>query len=117
MRVIYAQPGRLLRMSGALGPLQRDAATGTLTVTLEPTAAGTRLIWEYVVGGYMRFTPSEIGTGVASVLAGQLGRLAAQIGPAVPGAQDRMPDGTPKSEVIMARDSSVLAQPQDREIF
>jgi hypothetical protein len=36
MRVIFADPGKVLRMQGALGPLQSEAVLGTLTI-----AAGT----------------------------------------------------------------------------
>lgn len=117
LHVVHVRPGKLLRMSGALGPLQGEAVAATLTITLESTNVGTRITWEYVVGGYMRFRPTEIGPGVAGVLAGQLGRLAVAIGPAVPGVQDRMPDGTPKFEVIMPPDSSTLADPKDGEVF
>ena len=33
-RVIYAAPSTMLRMRGSLGPLQGEALTGTLTITL-----------------------------------------------------------------------------------
>ncbi|MES2553659.1 MAG: hypothetical protein V4588_08310, partial [Pseudomonadota bacterium] len=35
MRVIFAQPGKVLRMQGALGPLQSEAVIGTLTIAME----------------------------------------------------------------------------------
>ena len=54
MRVIYAEPLRAMRLTGALGPLQSEALTGTLTMTLKPVPSGTRILWEYVVGGFMR---------------------------------------------------------------
>ena len=38
MRVIYVAPGSTLRMSGGLGPLQSEAVTGVLTMTLGPKA-------------------------------------------------------------------------------
>jgi hypothetical protein len=80
MRVVYAEPGKALRMVGSLGPLQSEALTGTLTITLKPAAAGTRLAFEYVVGGYMRYKTDEIAPAVDNVLAEQLGRLAASLG-------------------------------------
>ena len=41
MRVIFAQPGKVLRMQGALGPLQSEAVIGTLTVAIAPTKEST----------------------------------------------------------------------------
>lgn len=81
MHILYAEPGKLLRMSGALGPLQGEAAHGTLTVTLRPDRAGTRLQWEYVVGGYIRMPAEQIAPVVDGVLAEQFSRLAAVLVP------------------------------------
>lgn len=73
MRVIFAQPGRVLRMQGALGPLQSEAVIGTLTVAMEPTKqdGATRVSFSYVVGGYMRYKVSEIAPAVDKVLGEQ----------------------------------------------
>lgn len=87
MRVVYAERGRVLRLSGGLGPLQAEAANGTLTMFLKPVEGGTRIMWEYVVGGYMRTKPSVIAPAVDAVLAQQLGRLVARTGPLAPAAQ------------------------------
>jgi len=80
MRVINIEQNRVLRMSGALGPLQSEAANGTLTIVLKPGDAGTRILWEYVVGGYMRQKPAEIGPLVDKVLGEQVSRLAVALG-------------------------------------
>ena len=86
MRVVYADPGKALRMVGSLGPLQSEALTGTMTITLKPGgtgkqgSAGTRLGMEYVVGGYMRYKTDEIAPAVDKVLAEQLAGLAASLG-------------------------------------
>ncbi len=83
MRVVYLESPRVLRMSGALGPLQADAVKGTLTVQLkaqERPDAGTRILVEYVVGGYMRRAPSEIAPGVDQMLGGQFENLASTLG-------------------------------------
>ena len=80
MRVIYADPGKALRMEGSLGPLQSEALTGTLTVTLNRGGAGTRIVMEYVVGGYMRYKTDEIAPAVDKVLAEQIAGLAASLG-------------------------------------
>jgi uncharacterized protein YndB with AHSA1/START domain len=53
MTVVYARPGLALRLVGALGPLQADGVAGSMTWTLAPDPAGTRLRLEYVVGGYL----------------------------------------------------------------
>jgi len=73
MRVIFAQPGKVLRMQGALGPLQSEAVIGTLTVAMEPDkdSVGTRVSFSYVVGGYMRYKVSEIAPAVDKVLGEQ----------------------------------------------
>jgi len=84
MHVIYAAPSRVLRMSGGLGPLQSEALNGTLTITLKPVAGGTRILFEYVVGGYMRMKPAEIAPLVDKVVAEQLSRLADKLGTADP---------------------------------
>lgn len=84
MRVIFSDPGKVMRLSGALGPLQSEALTGTLTITFKPTEKGTRILWEYVVGGYMRYKPDEIAPAVDAMLGEQIARLAASLGAAPP---------------------------------
>ena len=83
MHVVFADPHRgVLRMVGGLGPLQGEALHGTLTITLRPTAGGTRIEWVYVVGGYMQMDPEQIAPIVDKVLGEQLSRLAAMLAPA-----------------------------------
>jgi hypothetical protein len=83
MRVVYIDPhGRTLRLRGALGPLQGEALTGTLTMTVEPAGSGAKITFDYVVGGYARFSLKEFATPVDGVVAEQLNRLAALLGPA-----------------------------------
>lgn len=77
MHVIYADPQRgVLRMAGGLGPLQGEAAHGTLTITLKQIETGTRIEWTYVVGGYIRMNQAELVPAVDQVLGQQLTRLA-----------------------------------------
>lgn len=82
MRVIFAQPGKVLRMSGGLGPLQAEAVTGTLTIAMEPLkgGGGTRLSFSYVVGGYMRFKTADIAPAVDAVLREQFERMIKPLG-------------------------------------
>lgn len=80
MRVVYADPERgVLRMVGALGPLQSEAVLGTLTMTITSSSAGHRITWEYTMGGYMRMQPAQIAPLVDTVLAEQLNRLAGSV--------------------------------------
>jgi uncharacterized protein YndB with AHSA1/START domain len=75
MRVIYADPGRLLRMRGALGPLQGEGLAATLTITLEPAGNGTKLVWSYKVGGYMDLRVTQLAPAVDGVVTEQFERL------------------------------------------
>ena len=79
MRVIFAQPGKVLRMQGALGPLQSEAVLGTLTVAMEPSkdGKGTKLSFSYVVGGHMRYKVADIAPAVDKVLGEQFKSLIA----------------------------------------
>ena len=77
MRVVNIIPESRLAMRGALGPLQSEALTGVLTVTLAPQDAGTKLSWDYVVGGHARFPLTDLAPAVDGVIAEQMNRLAA----------------------------------------
>jgi hypothetical protein len=81
MRVLHLDPRvRTLRMSGALGPLQSEAITGVLTMTVEASGSGSRITWDYVVGGYMRMPMDRVAPLVDTVVGEQLSRLAASLG-------------------------------------
>jgi hypothetical protein len=77
MRVIFADPGKVLRMRGALGPLQSEAITGTLSVAITPdkTGAQSRISFSYVVGGFMRYKMADIAPAVDAMLGEQFSRL------------------------------------------
>lgn len=83
MRVVFVERNKALRMTGALGPLQSEALLGTLTVSLKPVDGGTRLTWEYVVAGFMRYKPEQIVPAVDKVIGEQSERLAEKLGPKV----------------------------------
>lgn len=53
MRAVFVQPGKMLRLTGGLGPLQSFPASGVMTVTLAPAADGrsTGVTVEYAVAG------------------------------------------------------------------
>ncbi len=104
MRVIYVEKPRALRLSGALGPMQADALTGTLTIQLKPAeGGGTQILWEYSVGGFSRAPFDAMSTSVDQVLGEQLQRLAVKLG-AKPASAEPTPNpadrDTSKSEII-----------------
>lgn len=80
--VIQAFPLKVLRLRGGLGPLQGEPATGVLTMTLKAVDGGTRVLWEYNVGGPMRYKPAEIAPAVDKVLSEQLCNLRDHLGAA-----------------------------------
>jgi uncharacterized protein YndB with AHSA1/START domain len=75
MEVIYFQPGKTLRMSGGLGPLQSLPVSGVATFSLSPTSDGTKLDLVYAIGGYSPQGLAPIAPVVDQVLAEQLNRL------------------------------------------
>lgn len=80
MRVIQAVPDKVLRMRGALGPLQSEAVNGVLTISILPTETGSQITAEYVVGGYMRFETAKISGAVDAVISNQIYRLGKELG-------------------------------------
>ncbi len=78
MRVIYSERPRVLRMSGALGPLQSEGVIGTMNVAMEADGPGTKISMSYVVGGFMRMKPQDIAPAVDAVIGEQLLRLKAR---------------------------------------
>jgi uncharacterized protein YndB with AHSA1/START domain len=79
MSVVYASPGKLLRLTGAIGPLQEAALAGTMTWTLLQAGDGTTVELTYTAGGFRAGGFRDIPTVVDGVLRGQLARLKALI--------------------------------------
>ncbi len=77
MTVVNLQPPSLLRMTGALGPLQAQGLTGSLTWKFSTVAGGTQIELTYSVGGYSAEGFGALAPAVDSVLHEQLHRLAA----------------------------------------
>jgi hypothetical protein len=90
MRVIFSDPGKVLRMQGALGPLQAEAVLGTLTAVIAPakSGSGSTVSFSYVVGGYMRYKVPEIAVAVDKVIGEQ---FASMIEPFVKSVGDPVP--------------------------
>ena len=97
MRVVFVDHAKALRLVGALGPLQSEAVNATLTITLKPVEGGTRVIFEYIVGGYMRYPADKIAHAVDGVMAEQLLSLAKLFGAvvAVPQVPTPAPSAAP----------------------
>lgn len=80
MTVTFVEPGKLLRMTGGLGPLQGMGLHGALEFRLEPVeseaAPSTRITMYYRAGGYSLDDLSAFAPVVDQVQAQQLGGLA-----------------------------------------
>jgi len=74
-RVIYVAPREVLRLSGALGPLQSSGVAGTLTWKLTSGSDNTRVQLSYSVGGFIDGGFEKIAPAVESVLNDQLNRF------------------------------------------
>jgi hypothetical protein len=75
MTVIYFDPGKILRLSGGLGPLQSMAVTGTMTFIYNSLNSGTSLTVLYSAGGYAPGGLAKIAVLVDQVLGQQVMRL------------------------------------------
>jgi uncharacterized protein YndB with AHSA1/START domain len=73
--VVFAAPGKMLRINGALGPFQEMAVTGILTFTLTPENTGTRIVLKYSVSGAITMDTKKLAPGVDQVMSEQLARL------------------------------------------
>lgn len=79
LRVVYTEPGRMIRLTGAIGPLQGLAITGVATWTLSETPSGTTIEMCYSVAGHRTGGLGELAAPVDAVLAEQLARLKAYL--------------------------------------
>lgn len=75
MQVLRFAPGKALVLSGALGPLQSLAATGSMTILLSPGDTGTKVDVTYAVAGYLPAGMNSWAAPVDSVITEQFARL------------------------------------------
>ena len=96
MKVVLAWPGRMLRMTGALGPLQGSGLAGSMTWKLTAAtgatgatgaAGATGIEFSYSAGGYMQGGFEKIAPAVDAVLGEQLTRLKAFVETGKPAAK------------------------------
>jgi hypothetical protein len=73
--VVYAQPAKILRLIGALGPLQEFGVTGALTWQIEAAGGGSKITMTYNVGGFADRPLSDWAPIVDEVLSVQAQRL------------------------------------------
>lgn len=84
LHIVHVLPGRLIRMTGGLGPLQSEPVGAVLTIALASDGAGTRISFEYKVTGLVTIKGGDIAPAVDGVLTAQLARLAALVGGSAP---------------------------------
>ena len=95
MQVVFVEPGKLLRMTGGLGPLQGMGWDGVLEFRLAAEGQGTRITLWYRAGGYAPDDLTALAAVVDRVQAGQLLGLAEYLGPGAAPA--------PKAQKLMNR--------------
>jgi uncharacterized protein YndB with AHSA1/START domain len=76
MVVVFVEPGKLLRLTGGLGPMQGMGLHGVMEWRLAPAEGGTRITLFYRAGGYAPDDLTKLAPVVDRVQALQLGALA-----------------------------------------
>ncbi len=109
MSVLLAIPDQALRMEGALGPLQSEPVSAILTVTLAEAEKGTQIVFEYSVGGFMRYEVPVISKAVDGVMSQQLAGLAKLLGPVDAPPSAKVED----TEAVDDEDASDTAEAED----
>ena len=77
MRVALVRPGDQLVLTGGLGPLLYEAATGVMDVKVTPIAGGSRLVMNYRAAGFAKGGAAKMAPLVDKVLAEQMKRFRA----------------------------------------
>jgi len=75
MEVVFLTPGKMLGLTGALGPLQTIAAAGNMRFEMSPVDGGTKLDLTYAVMGYLPAGMNTWAAPVDTVLKEQMTRL------------------------------------------
>ncbi len=75
MNVTFVDPGRMLRLTGALGPLGLRGVAGNMTFSFGEADGRTRIALDYAVGGYDPDGLDKLAPAVDRVLTEQLLRL------------------------------------------
>lgn len=75
MTVVHANPGSILRLEGAIGPMQPMGVSGSMTWSLDKSGEGTSLVLTYSVGGYSPHGLQAMAVASDFMLKEQMGRL------------------------------------------
>ncbi|HTD04236.1 hypothetical protein [Undibacterium sp.] len=81
LAVVYAMPGKVLRMTGALGPMQGSGLAGSMTWQITAILGApsdkpaSKMLMTYSLGGYMQGGFDNMAPAADGMLAEQLGRL------------------------------------------
>lgn len=75
LHVIYLAPGKEIRFSGALGPLQTMAVDGRMLWKIDATEGGSQITFTYHVFGHPEGGLAGIAPAVDAVIGEQLQRL------------------------------------------
>lgn len=78
MAVDFVDPGKTLRMRGALGPLGVLAVMGVMGIVIAPEGADTTVTLSYQVGGFVPVDLAPLAPDVDAVLSAQMTRLKAE---------------------------------------
>ncbi len=81
MTVTYVDPGKEMRMTGGLGPLQMMGLSGGMSWTFEAVEGGTRITHSYAVSGFAEGGLTKLAPVVDAVQGHQLSRLKARLTP------------------------------------
>ena len=74
LHVAYVAPGERLVMTGALGPLLYQAATGVMDIRVERIAGGSRVTLDYKVAGFANGGAEKLAPQVDQMLGDQMAR-------------------------------------------
>ena len=74
MTVLFVDPGKLLRLSGGLGPLQALGVSSVMTWTFQPAEKGTAVEITYRSGGYRQGGFQDLAPIIDRVLRAQVDR-------------------------------------------
>ena len=77
MRVTYVDPGKRILLTGSLGPLLYEAASGVMDVQLKSRAGGSELTLDYRASGFFKGGAEKLAPIVDKVLADQMRRYRA----------------------------------------
>ena len=75
LRVAYVVPGERLVLTGALGPVLYQAASGVMDIKVERIAGGSRLTMDYKVAGFANGGADRLAPVVDQVLGDQMARF------------------------------------------